>query len=358
MAVTGHIRIVCCEQCGFVFNAAFDSTCVVYDVNYENDQTRSPAFHSHMDAMADRVLGMLPNAGGSVVEVGCGQGAFLTLLDSRAKMHGVRLALRGFDPAYRGGKVPEGVEIAVRFLDENAIIANGKPADVIVARHVIEHIPDPVGFLKQIHKAIGARANARLVLETPCFSWIAKNGVIQDVFYEHVNYFTSDTLSGALMQAGFGSCKVSHVFGGQYLWAEAVSDKYTAPEAVRHRSEEAKHVASNYGRQVVSEVERWQKLLADGRPTAVWGGGAKGVTFINLVDPECSLIACVVDMNPRKQNAWIASTAHPIVSPKDAQALGVSRILVMNNNYTNEIQAYIASQNWDAAVIEAGKSAR
>ncbi|MFD1690786.1 hypothetical protein ACFSHR_02120 [Azotobacter chroococcum] len=34
---------------------------------------------------------------------------------------------------------------------------------------------------------------------------------------------------------------------------------------------------------------------------SLWGAGAKGATFANLIDPDCSLIECVVDLNPRKQ---------------------------------------------------------
>jgi len=38
---------------------------------------------------------------------------------------------------------------------------------------------------------------------------------------------------------------------------------------------------------------------------ALWGAGAKGATFANLLDPECSLLDCVVDINPNKQGRFI-----------------------------------------------------
>lgn len=37
----------------------------------------------------------------------------------------------------------------------------------------------------------------------------------------------------------------------------------------------------------------------------------KGVTFANLVDPECKWIDSVIDLNLQKQGMYIPSTEHP-----------------------------------------------
>ena len=38
---------------------------------------------------------------------------------------------------------------------------------------------------------------------------------------------------------------------------------------------------------------------------AIWGAGAKGFTFLNILDKNASLIKYVVDINPKKQNKYI-----------------------------------------------------
>ena len=46
-------------------------------------------------------------------------------------------------------------------------------------------------------------------------------------------------------------------------------------------------------------VNNWRArvaALAAQQRIALWGAGAKGVTFANLVDADCTQIACVVDM--------------------------------------------------------------
>ena len=60
-----------------------------------------------------------------------------------------------------------------------------------------------------------------LFIETPCLEWILRHTVIQDLFYEHCNYWTRPSLAGAVAAAGFAPVRVDHVFEGQYLWLEA-----------------------------------------------------------------------------------------------------------------------------------------
>src|SRR5258706_10892715 len=100
-AATGRMDITHCDDCGFVFNAAFDPQLAVYSPHYENDQTASSTFRDYLDQIADRVLGAIAPGGSPIVlEVGCGQGHFLTRLASLPAARFMRFV--GFDPAWRG----------------------------------------------------------------------------------------------------------------------------------------------------------------------------------------------------------------------------------------------------------------
>ena len=65
-------------------------------------------------------------------------------------------------------------------------------ADVVISRHVIEHVPDPVALLKTVRLALVGSPHARVYFETPDVTWILKNRVIWDLFYEHCSLFTPD----------------------------------------------------------------------------------------------------------------------------------------------------------------------
>ena len=347
----GTVALVSCSGCGFVWNAAFDPSLVAYDLDYESDQSQSETFLSHMNAIADRVLAALPGEGATILEIGCGQAAFLKLLAQRAGSH--RLVLHGIDPSYRGDVSSSDAVIWRRFMDEDFIAETGLKYEIIIARHVIEHIPDPVGFLSLIQQALAAcNRPVRLFLETPCFEWIAKNRVLQDVFYEHVNYFTADTLSRALSRGGFRSVEICHVFDGQYLWAStlAAGEGRCPPE--EDKIDGALQMANAYGMSVVGELARWRGLLGDRRKTAVWGAGAKGVTFAQLIDPHRLWIDCLIDVNPEKQGTFAPGSGHPIIAPSEAARREIQRIVVMNPKYAGEIRAYLDAAGWNAMLAQ------
>jgi len=69
---------------------------------------------------------------------------------------------------------------------------------------------------------------------------------------------------------------------------------------------------------------------------AIWGAAAKGVTLANLIDPDATLLACIVDINPNKQGKFLPGSAHPIVGPAEMGTLGVRTALVTNPNYFEE----------------------
>ena len=212
------------------------------------------------------------------------------------------------------------------------------PADVIVCRHVIEHIPHPVHFLETIKDALVNSPQARLFFETPCLEWILKHRVVWDFFYEHCSYYTKDSLSLAFEKAGFQVEYVKHVFSGQYLWLEATIGKRR--EEVRSPRE----ILDLMNRYVISEndlVRYWEQqiheLLRRGK-VAIWGAGAKGVTFASLLDPKRQLFECIVDINPRKQNHFLPGSGHPIVGFEELKSRGVKTALLMNPCYFHEVK--------------------
>ena len=176
----GDLTFVCCDEGGFVFNSAFDPSKLSYGAAYENTQTCSPYFKDYVGAMVRYLVYEKGVRNCRVVEVGCGKGYFLRrLVDEDAGNTGY-----GFDPAYTG---PE-TDLARRLKFERRFYGPDRvdiPADVVVCRHVIEHVPEPVALLRSIRQALGTRQNARVFFETPCVEWILRNQVIWDFFYEH-----------------------------------------------------------------------------------------------------------------------------------------------------------------------------
>ena len=329
----GELELVVCRQCGFVFNSAFDASLLAYGEAYDNTQSCSAYFDAYLDGLVDDLVGPLGVRDSTIVEVGCGKGQFLRKLVSRAGANNTGL---GFDPSYVGPEVALDGRLAFQRRYYDDACAN-IPADVVVCRHVIEHVPDPMALLRSVRAALAGSPKARVFFETPCVDWILRNQVLWDFFYEHCSLFTESSLRFAFERAGFSVVRVSHLFGRQYLWLEARLAEVGLPTDLESAPTVA--LAQAYGTQEGVSRQQWLARLldlkADGK-VALWGAGAKGATFANLVDPDGTIIDCVVDLNPNKQGGYIPGTGHPIVAPAALPARGVARALLMNPNYREE----------------------
>jgi hypothetical protein len=343
----GTLDMRACGACGFVFNAAFDPALVDYGPAYENSQDCSPAFNAHLDHLVDRLVVANGVRNGRVVEVGCGKGVFLKKLLAHPENHSDAV---GFDPSYLGAE-----EVGrVRFVKDFYGPATAVPADVVVCRHVIEHVPEPLALLRTVRAGVGVSGETRVFFETPCVEWILKNRVPWDFFYEHCSLFTAASLALALERAGFAVTDVRHVFGGQYLWAEAVAHRNPLPGAGRGLPVPPSLAGKGDGGfGFASAVARWDSLLtalASRGAVYVWGAGAKGVTFCNLADPDATRLAGVIDVNPAKQGKFLPGTGHTIVSP--AHARSAAAVLVLNPNYVSEVRSHVEQLGSRAEVID------
>jgi len=332
-APRGRLQLCFCRDCSFVSNDAFEPELVAYGREYESDQSRSPAFGEHVQALVRSLVdgGVTKKR---ILEVGCGSGYFLRALCREGGNSGV-----GYDPSYRDpGVDPSG---DVRFVaDYYRGNAGGEEADVVISRHVIEHVTDPRAFVASLRSACGAGGSLRLFLETPSLEWILDHQVIEDFFYEHCSYFSAEALRFAVEAEGFEVLRVRPFFGGQYLWLEAVtsSERRDLPieDRVRPWEDAARRYGSELQRRVAELTVRLEALRTRG-PVCVWGAGAKGVTLVNLTDPERRLVAALVDINPRKQGRFAPGTGHAIVSPDALRSFGIRHVIVMNPNYAGEV---------------------
>lgn len=327
----GTIHLAVCEQCGFIFNRAFDSA-ALYNDRYDNSQAYAPSFVQYLDERIRQVLLAKPLQDGCVVEVGCGDGFFLRRLIEA----GVGITGYGFDPSYRGSlSMLDGrLHFQSCYYDERCCEI---PADLLVCRHVIEHIPQPLPFLAMIRRTLAHSPHARAFFETPTIEWILQNQVIWDIYYEHCSYFAPHTITLALELAGFRVERIEHTFGGQYLWVEATvcqSEQQPANLVMQSGSlpvlaaqfERAEHLCTAYWQSTI------QTLRQEG-PVALLGAAGKGVTLANLIDPMGALISCIVDVNPQKQHKYLPGTGHPIVPYEELQTRGIASALLLNPNY-------------------------
>jgi hypothetical protein len=103
-------------------------------------------------------------------------------------------------------------------------------------------------------------------------------------------------------------------------------------------------------------VSRWQSTLRTlnqaGKRVVIWGGGARGVTFLNIVDTDRT-VEFAVDINPRKAGAFVAGTGQQLIPPAALQSYKPDVVLLMNPIYHQEVSAMLSALGLKAEIAVA-----
>jgi len=286
--------------------------------------------------------------GKTVVEVGCGQGEFLHLLAGLGGCRGI-----GFDPCLDRrradvvGERAQGVELIGDFFSDASI--EGLTADVLLSKMTLEHIPAAGRFFRLAERMAKASApGMRLFIQIPESERIFTDLALEDVYYEHCNYFTEVSLAGLFRRHGFSVDDVTREYDGQYL---TVLGRYLGGAAAA-AGEDAKGVAElrrlvmRFAATWADRVAEWRAMVeerrAQGGRVAVWGSGSKGVSFLSAIGAGAEAVSHVVDINPHRQGRFMVGTGHPIVGPAALREAQPTTVVVMNPIYRREVADLLA----------------
>jgi len=167
-------------------------------------------------------------AGGRVLDVGCGNGNHLYSLRE------LGWQVVGVEPdaeAARYARMELGLDVRPTTLEEAGLATES--VDVALMLHVLEHVPDPLRTLHEVHRIL--KPGGYLMVETPDVAgWPAR--LFRSWWFHldaprHLYLFTSHTLSALLHAAGFRRIELAHVVvtsgvtgSLQYLWNARTGD--------------------------------------------------------------------------------------------------------------------------------------
>jgi SAM-dependent methyltransferase len=336
---TGDIVLMFCRYCGFISNVAYDPARAEYSERYEASQSFSPTFNAFHVDLARRLIERYDLREKKIIEIGCGQGEFLSLLCELGGNRGV-----GFDPGYRKNEDVADPQSSIQFVkDYYSEKYAGHRADFVCCKMTLEHIHAPFDFVRMVYRSLATTPHAIVFFQVPDASRILESHAFEDIYYEHCSYFTPSTLSMLFERAGFRILNVESEYGGQYLTIEASLAGGDGPSRMDsfEGMEQLARQLESFRKGVDEKVDTWKTRLTgltrQGKKIALWGSGSKASAFTMAVGLSRE-IPYVVDINPRKQGFYMAGTGQKIVSPDFLVRYRPEVVIVMNPVYREEIR--------------------
>ena len=336
------LRWLACTRCCHAWQPEFDHALLerIYRSHY---YTPAPAgigvqFRNDFLSAVERFGLAAPRR--VLLEIGASDGDVLVELKTRT---GAARAY-AFEPNSENASVARrrGLEVLEEFFDESVTSKDLDRADLICARHVIEHIFDFNGFFAGLNAM--ATPMADLILETPSLDYHAERGSIVPFHVEHIHVFALRSLARLSSSHGWclqqaevttpGNLIASFKRGG--VAADVPPPSLVGlQDAVGHRRDQLRN------------------LLVD-RQLVLWGAGSAGAALVSTIGREPEIWT---DGNPNKIGKKYVGLTRRIVSPEvafaQAKSPAFSRpLLVVASSFVEEILARIQELGWTGEILD------
>jgi 2-polyprenyl-3-methyl-5-hydroxy-6-metoxy-1,4-benzoquinol methylase len=176
----------------------------------------------------------------TVFEIGCGSGGILFALQQK----GYQCLGCDYGPEYIAYGKEKGLDLYEGGVDD---YSGEKEADIVIISHVLEHIVDPIAFLKSIKKILSKQGLLFIAVPGILYNHSSHRNLLSLFCQAHVHYFTLSSLDYVCANAGFRRIKSDESIQAIYQL-----DEHIIPEI------DETHFSMVYQslRKIVSETEK------------------------------------------------------------------------------------------------------
>ena len=316
----------------------------------------------HCGWLAEQILQRAEGDAVSVLEMASNDGTLLRELQTRGA------DVLGVDPARNLAEIAtdQGIKTLPEFFDvpfaENLRAARGA-FDVVIARNVLSHVPDPAGAVRAL--AVSLDRTGVCVIEFHRADVIANELHYDSIYHEHTLYHTLRSMASIVEGAGLIPFDVlpSLISGGSWVLFAAPAETRVVPTsrwAKAWADEEASGVwTSALWQDFASRVAEHREALARevdrraeaGEVVVAYGASARSSTVLNACGLSSRQVASIADGNDRKQGLFSPGTRIPIEVPATALQRQPDAVLLLAFNFREEIEHFLRAQGWRGDLI-------
>ncbi len=314
----------------------------MFHENYAFFSSTSKGMQKHFRATAEKLLPIAKK--GLVVEIGSNDGIMLEAW----KDLGVEAL--GIEPSRNVAEVSrsKGHKVINKFISDDVvkeIKSLEKPVSLFFGANVSCHIENFEGYLQNVCELIGEEGV--FVFEDPYFLDIWEKTSYDQIYDEHVWYFTIKFINEMLRPMGFHvfDCEHVEVHGGELRMYVGSIKNHPATKAVGEWLEKEGDLGAkleelklNVEKSKIGLVKILQDLKKQGKKVCAFGATSKATTIYNYCGIGPDLIQFVTDNTPIKQGKLYPGVHIPVVPEEEFK--NVDYAFLNAWNHFKEISEY------------------
>lgn len=315
VALASDLILKECTYCGLV---QLTSPPVPYHMDVIRSAAVSPVLLEQKRDQFKRFIDQHDLRGSKILEVGCGKGEFLSILN--------RLEIQAFgienSPTSVARCLASGLSVEQGYISSASSRLHQCPFDAFIFLMFLEHVPAPRNVLTGI--AANLVDGAPGIIEVPSFDFLLRKNLLTEFVTDHLTYFTKTTLASLLTTSGF-----------EILTMQESRDDYVLSATVRKRIPLTLQDSNPTQGKLAKDIHSFLQTHAS-KSIAVWGAGHQALTSIALFG-MASQVSMIVDSAPPKQGLFAPGSGLPIYPPSALKENGINTVIVMAGSYSNEI---------------------
>ena len=300
-----------CDNCGHLqLASAPDPDGVFADYRYKSGVSKS--FKNHFNKYAfDIITQYGKGIDGAVLEIGSNDGY---LLEQFKKMD---CTVLGVEPSKHlvQEHTDKGVDVINDFFTVDLVDKHSLRSkfDIVCANNVLAHIPDTLGVVQAI--SLSLRTNGILVAECGHQEGITSGKYLDNVYHEHIDYYTPYSFSKLLERAGLIVEDVT-IIESHGISFRIVARKRTGTNKLAFERLDWEWERTHVESYISAREDKMRDLIGD-RPFVAYGAAAKAVTSLYTLGLVNNKLIGVVDDNDLKQGYYFPGTDILITNPAD-----------------------------------------
>ena len=326
----------------------------LYDYSYTS--SNSKISRNHWENYAKEVVDKLNlKKKSKIVEIGSNDG-FLSEQFNKLGCESV-----GVDPSKYMAEVAlsRGIKTYIDLFEidvSKKIIDDFGKADLIVANNVFNHSNNPLNFLKGVVNLL--KSDGVFVYELPYWYYTIKDSKFDQIYHEHVSYFTVKSSYELLRKVGLeifdvdvvdyhgGSIRVFSKQKENVILRNHISDMINEEEKFGlFDANTYTKFMENLHQKRNQFMEEIYKIKAKGYPIIGVGAAAKGNTFLNFYNLDNTILDYVTDASEHKQNKYTPLTRIPIVGDEIFSKYNKVYALILSWNISDIIKQNLKKIN-------------
>ncbi len=328
-SITSSINLCQCQDCGYIYNKNFNIENIQKEYSsddYVLKKNISAVMSSKMKAVIKTIEPYINNKT-IALEIGCGNGDLSCILAPKVK------TLFAVDPAKEAkflSSIDNILFINAFFTAENIAPYINCKIDVIILRHLLEHIDKPTELLNTIDKY--TKLNSVVYIEVPNADEIISSARFYDIFHDHFAYFERNTLLNKMQEFGFELVDETYYHKNQHmglLFKKTM--KYISKQTI------TLYDCIDFDK-FNDNINRLNQILSSYNKIAIYGAGAHGNSILNyLTDENKNKILFAFDRDTTKQDKYLQSSNIQIVEPVKNYLSNIDVIVMASSLYEDEI---------------------